>query len=171
LNQSGQREGKSIPETFRLRGVVAATTLTVGLAAERPEEVISRFKVQEYHKPTEASDEQTAQLATAHKKKNKPTKHWDFTEATVAAGGVRSSHSDMINVLRANVYPEESGMTDELALMRQPSKLPECEDNRGLYTFFLWFRAIAYVGILAIVGICLFGRHWLTQIGPDGLLH
>lgn len=35
---------------------------------------------------TETNDEQRAQLATAHSKKNKATKHWDFTEVTVAAG-------------------------------------------------------------------------------------
>ena len=118
---------------------------------------------------TEASVEQTAQLATAHKKKNKPTKHWDFTEATVAAGGVRSSHSDMVKFLRANVHPEESCLADELAMMRQPSKLPEFEGNRGQYT--LWVIPIAYVVILAIFMVCMFGKQWLTQIGPDGFLH
>jgi D-alanyl-D-alanine-carboxypeptidase/D-alanyl-D-alanine-endopeptidase len=59
---------------------------------------------------TEASDEQTAQLATAHKKKNKPTEHWDFAEATAAAGGVRSSISYMFNVMRSKVYYEYSNI-------------------------------------------------------------
>jgi CubicO group peptidase (beta-lactamase class C family) len=122
-----------------------------------------------------SSDEQTAQLATAHKKKNKPTKHWNFTEVAVAAGGIRSSLSDMRKFLHANVYPEESGMADELVLMRQPSKLPECEGNRGQYTFWFsaiaWFITIAYFGILAIVNCILSGKHWLTQVGPEGLLH
>ena len=123
---------------------------------------------------TEASDEQAAQLATAHKKKNRATKHWDFTEATVAAGGVRSSLSDMLKFLRANVHPEKSGMADELAMMRQPSRLPECEGSRGKYTFVkytFWFMAIAYIVFLAIVKTYLSGKQWLTQIGPDGLLH
>lgn len=120
----------------------------------------------------EASGEQTSQLATAHKKKNKPTKHWDFTEVTVAAGGVRSSLSDMLKFLRANVYPAESGLADELALMREPSKLPLCEGRRGQSTIRLWFRAMADFGILAIIcAVVLFGKHWLTQIGPNGFLH
>jgi CubicO group peptidase (beta-lactamase class C family) len=118
---------------------------------------------------TESIDEQTAQLATAHKKKNKATKHWDFTEVTVAAGGVRSSLLDMFKFLRANVYPEESDMAEELAMMREPSKLPECDGNRGKYTF--WFMPIAYVVILAIYMICMFGKQWLTQIGANGFLH
>jgi CubicO group peptidase (beta-lactamase class C family) len=118
---------------------------------------------------TGASDEQTAQLATAHKKKNEATKHWDFTEVTVAAGGIRSSLSDMLKFLRANVYPAESAMADELAIMRQPSKLPECEGSGGKYT--IWFMAIAYVVFLAIFMVFMFGKQWLTRIGPDGLLH
>ena len=48
----------------------------------------------------DSCNEQIAQLATAHKKKNKPTKHWDFTEVTAAAGGVRSSLADMVKFLR-----------------------------------------------------------------------
>jgi CubicO group peptidase (beta-lactamase class C family) len=118
---------------------------------------------------TEARDEQTARLATAHKKKNKPTRHWDFTEATVAAGGVRSSLLDMLKFLRANVYPEESGMAEELAMMREPSELPKCDRNRAQYTF--WFMPIAFVLMLAIFVICMSGTQWLTQIGRDGLLH
>jgi CubicO group peptidase (beta-lactamase class C family) len=117
----------------------------------------------------ESSDEQSAKLATAHKKKDKATKHWDFTEVTVAAGGVRSSISDMLKFLRANVYPEESGMAEELAMMRQPSKLPECEGKRGKYTFL--FMPIAYVVFLATFMVCMFGKQWLTQIGRDGFLH
>ena len=60
-------------------------------------------------------------------------------------------------------------MANALAIMRQPSKLPECEGSRGQYTF--WFIPIAYVVILVIFMICLFGKHWLTQIGPAGFLH
>jgi CubicO group peptidase (beta-lactamase class C family) len=125
---------------------------------------------------TESSDEQTAQLATAHKRKNKPTKHWDFTEVTVAAGGVRSSLLDMLKFLRANIYQGESCMADELTMTRQPSKLPECEGSRGQSTS--WFTPIAYVVLIAyivvlalFVNCVLFGKHWLTQIGPDDLLH
>ena len=55
----------------------------------------------------------------------------------------------MRKFLRANVYPEQSGMADELAMMRQPSKLPECEGgDRGGYTF--WFMPIGYVVVLVI---------------------
>jgi CubicO group peptidase (beta-lactamase class C family) len=120
---------------------------------------------------TQACDEQTAQLATAHKRKNKPTKHWDFTEATAAAGGVRSSLADMLKFLRANVYPEESGLGDELALMRETSQLPQCEAGRGQYPFLLWCRAIADFAIVAVCMPIIFGKPWLTQIGPNGLLH
>ena len=76
---------------------------------------------------TEASDEQAAQLATAQKKKNKPTKHWDFTEVTAAAGGVRSSLADMVKFLRTNVDPKRSELADALAIMREPSTFPECK--------------------------------------------
>ncbi len=65
---------------------------------------------------SESCDEQTAQLATANKKKNKPTKHWDFSEVTVAAGGVRSSLSDMFKFLRANIDPETSELADEIVM-------------------------------------------------------
>lgn len=118
---------------------------------------------------TEANDAQAERLATSHQKKNKPTKHWDFTEATVAAGGVRSSLLDMFKFLRANVYPEGSGMAEELAMMRAPSELPKCDRNRAQYTF--WLMPIVYVLMLAIFAVCLSGRQWLTQIGRDGLLH
>jgi CubicO group peptidase (beta-lactamase class C family) len=122
-----------------------------------------------------SSDEQTAKLATAHRKKNKPTKHWNFTEVTAAAGGVRSSLSDMLHFLRANVHPDQSCLADELLLMRRPSKLPECEGNRGQPTF--WFSAIAlfitlaYIVVLALINCILFGKQWLAQVGPPSLLH
>jgi CubicO group peptidase (beta-lactamase class C family) len=118
---------------------------------------------------TEAGDEQTAQLATAHKSKNKPTKHWDFTEVTVAAGGVRSSLSEMFKFLRANIYPEQSGMAEELAMMRTPSELPKCDRKPAQYAF--WLMPVAYVLMLAIFAVCMSGTQWLTQVGRDGLLH
>lgn len=103
---------------------------------------------------TEASDEQSTQLATAHKKKNKPTKHWDFTEVTVAAGGVRSSLLDMFKFLRANIDPATTKLADEIMMMREPSDLPECEgSDRWLtasrYVFpFVWL--FAFLAIFAI---------------------
>ncbi|MGI9517046.1 MAG: serine hydrolase domain-containing protein [Pirellulaceae bacterium] len=118
---------------------------------------------------TESSDEQTTQLATAHKKKNKPAKHWDFTEVTVAAGGVRSSLSDMFKFLRANIDPTTSVLEDEIAMMREPSKLPHYESNRANYI--VRFLPILYVVALAIFMTCMFGKQWITEIGRSGFLH
>jgi hypothetical protein len=123
---------------------------------------------------TGKNDEQAAHLATAHRTKLAATKHWDFTEVTVAAGGLRSSLSDMLRFLKANVHPEQSGMADELAIMRQPSKLPECGANPGKYTFVeqcIRFTPVAIVVPMAVIEVCVRGRQWLTRFGPDGLLH
>ena len=73
---------------------------------------------------TEFSSEQSPALATAHLRKGKPTPHWDFSEPTVAAGGIRSSLNDMLKFLRANVWPEKSILADELALMRETIEYP-----------------------------------------------
>lgn len=82
-------------------------------------------------------------------------------------GAVPSSLADMLKFLRANVYPEKSGVADELAAMRQSSKLPE----RIRRQQWLWIGAIAEVAGLAIYKTFMSGAHWLTQIEPDGLLH
>jgi CubicO group peptidase (beta-lactamase class C family) len=123
---------------------------------------------------TESSAEQAAQLATAHKKQNKPTGHWDFTEATVAAGGVRSSLSDMFKFLRTQISPATSGLTDEIVLMRQPSQLPESGSRSG--TYIGWLGPIWYLAMLAIFEIVLtsfrtsiFGEQRLTETGLGGL--
>lgn len=67
---------------------------------------------------------QSGGLATAHIKKGKQTLHWDFTEVTVAAGGVRSTLPDMLRFLRANIEPESTPVAEGLKLMREPSELP-----------------------------------------------
>ncbi len=117
---------------------------------------------------TGSCDEQRAQLATSHKTKNKTTKHWDFTDVTVAAGGVRSSLSDMFRFLRANVHPTTSELADEIMMMRQPSNLPQYESNFVKYLG--WFIPIGYVVVLAIFVVSLFGLQRLVQIGSDSLL-
>lgn len=128
------------------------------------ERVLSPLEM--HHTTTESSDKLTTELATPHKSKDKPTKHWDFTEVTVAAGGVRSSLSDMFKFLRANVYLNESGMADELAMMRQPSNLPKCRSSRQWWN--LLSVPILYVAVLAVFKIYMSGWAWLTQIGPAG---
>ncbi len=112
---------------------------------------------------TESSGEQAPRLATAHTKKDKPTKHWDFSEVTVAAGGVRSSLADMLKFLRANVHPETSVLAPELRLMRQPSELPRPEghDPERL-SWFSWLLPLGYVGLLALFELYLHGTKWLT---------
>ena len=81
----------------------------------------------------ESCEKQTAHLATAHMKKDNPTKHWGFSEVTVAAGGIRSSLADMFKFLHANINPSKTKLADELILMRQPSKLPKCEGSRAWF--------------------------------------
>ena len=120
---------------------------------------------------TEATSEQAPRLATAHSKKDKPTKHWDFTEVTVAAGGVRSSLSDMLKFLRANVSPEMSALSEELRLMREPSDLPHHEGRKSERLSWLsWVLPLAYVAVLALFELYLHGTKWLTRGGLDGLL-
>lgn len=120
---------------------------------------------------TESSDEQAARLATAHTKKDKPAKHWDFTEVTVAAGGVRSSLSDMLKFLRANIRPETSALSEELRMMREPSDLPHHEGrNPERLSWLSWLLPLGYVAALALFELYLHGTKWLTRGGLDGLL-
>ncbi len=114
---------------------------------------------------TESSDEQAAQLATAHMKKNKPTKHWDFTEVTVGAGGVRSPLSDMFKFLRANIDTKNSKLADALKLMREPSTLPECDSKPGSFTRSMYVLPFVWLTLLLGIFAGLFGAlHWLSGI-------
>lgn len=111
---------------------------------------------------TESRDEQAAQLATSHRKKNKPTQHWDFTEVTVAAGGVRSSLSDMFTFLRANIDPASSELAAEIELIREPSRLPECASSKRPFLpkeFVLQLAVLIFIfSFLDAVAYLLAGR-------------
>ncbi len=78
---------------------------------------------------TETGGEAPDQLATAYQKQGKPVKHWDFSECTAAAGGVRSSLRDMTRFLRACIFPGETKLADEIELMQEPSNLPNGRPN------------------------------------------
>lgn len=108
----------------------------------------------------------TAELATAYKKKNTRAKHWDFTEVTVAAGGLRASLQQMLKFLRVNLYPAKTAMADALTQMQAPSNLPECEASSNRNGS---LRApIVYVTVLAVVMLWMHGSRWLTEFAPGG---
>lgn len=120
---------------------------------------------------TESNSEQSPRLATAHKRKDKPTKHWDFTEVTVAAGGVRSPLPDMLKFLRANVRPETSTLSEEFRMMRETSDLPHHEGrNPKRLSWLGWLLPLGYVAALALFELYLHGTKWLARGGLDGLL-
>lgn len=116
---------------------------------------------------TEATAGQAERLAEVYKKKGRATNRWDFTEVTVAAGGVRSTLSDMLKFLRMNVSPEQSGMATELAMMRETSPLPECEVGRS-WSLLRWLPPIGFLVLLVIVELSVSGWGWLTQATPSG---
>lgn len=120
---------------------------------------------------SKSGDTQTGLLASAHQKKNKATKHWDFTEVTAGAGAVRSSLSEMFKFLHANVYPGQSSLGDELAMMRRPSNLPECGHHFDAGAAIFSFLPLAYFVQLLIFMIAMFGLQGMTRIGPTGLVH
>ncbi len=113
---------------------------------------------------SEACAEQIPQLATAYQKKHKPTKHWDFTEVTVAAGGVRSSLADMLKFLCANVYPESTELADELRLMREPSELPECRRRTSLSVPVGW-AVLTVLVFSSLFSTVILLPQWLTNLG------
>lgn len=114
---------------------------------------------------TETRDGQHAPLAKAYQRRNKPTEHWDFTEVTAAAGGVRSSLVDMLKFLRANLFPHTFDLAEEIALMREPSELPKSENGQG---FFIPMQFILQVAmIFSIFGLMDLGAYLTMGFLPD----
>ena len=114
---------------------------------------------------TETDSEQAERLATVHRKKGTPVRHWDFSDVTVGAGGIRSSISDMLKFLRANVFPNESCLSSELALMREPSELPidpakSADDSDKDYRLSTKWLGAGFFAVLS------WQLQWFFQVGP-----
>ncbi len=119
---------------------------------------------------TTRSDHQHGpELATAYRSLNKPCPHWDFTEAVVAAGGVRSSLEDMFKFLRAHLDPTTSPLAAEILMMQEPSDLPASKRSHSRWLG--WALPIGYILILAVFVTCLSGWEWVTAFGSNSLLN
>ena len=91
-------------------------------------------------------------LAQPHESKGKKTSPWDFQDATVAAGGLKSTLRDMTAFLKANLKPNTNSTGEAIALTHQPSVHDIKNRPMGWTDFFLPLLFVA----LAIFGIWYF---------------
>ncbi|HEU5115160.1 MAG TPA: serine hydrolase [Isosphaeraceae bacterium] len=70
-------------------------------------------------------DRQKERLAPGHGPDGERVSNWDFTDTSAAAGGIKSTISDMLKYLKANMEPESTRLAEAIALSHKPAGDPE----------------------------------------------
>ena len=76
-------------------------------------------------------------FATGHDGAGAPTAHWTLQDATVGAGGLRSTAADVLTLVEAAIRPQSTPLADAFALTLQPRVPVSDRMEQGLGWFLL----------------------------------